>query len=104
MIESFQHLFKKRFESVEDHELLAQCTLLDRRIKKYAFLSESKYRNTVQALYGKISNINIPEVVPETPSAQSSAVTRESGQRRESILWNDFNEEGKRHQTPRNET
>lgn len=54
IIESFQHLFKKRFESVKDHELLTQCTLLDLRFKKYGFLSESKYRNTVQELYTKI--------------------------------------------------
>lgn len=74
----------------------------------FFFYSESRYRNTVQALqqlYTKISNIkiNIPDVVPETPSAQSSAVIRESGQRQESILWNNFDEEVKRHQTTRSE-
>ncbi|CAH2098399.1 unnamed protein product [Euphydryas editha] len=75
-------------------------------IQKICFLNESKYRNTVQALYTKISStkINIPKIliVAETLSAQCSAVIRDSGQRQESILWNEFDEEVKRHQTPSN--
>lgn len=35
-------LIKKRFEEIEDNEIISQAAILDPRIKKYGFKNENK--------------------------------------------------------------
>lgn len=51
LAETLLNLSRKRFESVEDNELIAQCTILDPRFKKYGFVSEAKYQKHLRAIH-----------------------------------------------------
>lgn len=101
LAESLQNLLKNRFENIEDNELLSQCTVLDPRYKKHGFINETKFKKTVQTLYTKVSTIKISSSDLERVVSEETQPTT-SSDRREMILWKEFDEEVQKNQCPTN--
>lgn len=60
MANSLKAELKKRFEEIEDNEIISQAAILDPRFKKYGFKNENKFNKAFSILRTRISNIKLP--------------------------------------------
>jgi len=60
MANSLKAQLKKRFEEIEDNEIISQAAILDPKFKKYGFKNENKFSKGFSILRTRISNIKLP--------------------------------------------
>ncbi|KAL4085139.1 hypothetical protein QTP88_011338 [Uroleucon formosanum] len=81
MANSLKAQLKKRFEEIEDNEIISQAAILDPRFKQFGFKNENKFNKALSILRTRISNIKLPsdsnpqkplETVTSTPQPTSS--------------------------------
>lgn len=81
---SLKSELKKRFDEIEDNELISQAAILDPRFKKYGFRSENKFDKALDILRTRISNIKLPS---DSNPEQSLETVTSTSKPSSSLLW-----------------
>lgn len=109
MINKLQSELKKRFQDIEDNQLIAQATILDPRVKQFGFIDQTKYKRAIENLYTKVANTKLLDLDErETTNSQENDIEEEKQdiepQKNDPLkdLWMEFDKEVQQHLKPTN--
>lgn len=93
LAQNLKEQVSKRFQNIEDNELICQATILDPRFKKHGFSSDDKFDKALMTLKKKIRGINLNH-----HSSNDIAIETNSSDKKEtsfSSLWESFEDKVK---------